>query len=430
MLEQDRLLKNKQISQTKRQTIDRHSLMEVKTFDVKIQESRLSKEQKEALTLVFLEQKWYKNFVLNWAEQSSENRVARFNTKQTEIAKKDKDMNDIPVKIRYLTAQSRQCLISRMCSNIKTLHSLKSKKLQKCGKLKYSKEERIIDLKQYGVSHKILSSKRVKIAGMPKTFVVNGLKQFLSISGIEIANARLLHRATGYYLQFVCYIPKSETAKEKIDEVIGIDFGCSTSFTTSKGEKISATIPESDRLKRCQKNLARKVKGSKNWNRELRKVKKEYQRINNRKNDSANKIVCYFSQYRTVVIQDEQLQKWHKNGHGKAVQHSVLGRVKAKLKLKSNTVVLDKYLPTTKFCTECGLWHDELKVWDRTFSCSCGVKMDRDIHAAQNMVWFFENYVGVGHAKVKRVEMESILIKIISDSNKQTLSVKHEAHTL
>ena len=115
MLEQDRLLKNKQISQTKRQTIDRHNLMGVKTFDVKIQESHLSKGQKEALTLVFLEQKWYKNFVLNWSEQDSENRIARFNTKQTEITKKDKDMNDIPVKIKYLTAQSRQCLISRMC---------------------------------------------------------------------------------------------------------------------------------------------------------------------------------------------------------------------------------------------------------------------------------------------------------------------------
>ena len=56
------------------------------------------------------------------------------------------------------------------------------------------------------------------------------------------------------------------------------------------------------------------------------------------------------------------------------------------------------------------------------------IHLDRDIHAAQNMVWFFENYVGVGRAKVKRVEMESILKRIISD--KQTLSVKHEAHTL
>ena len=39
-------------------------------------------------------------------------------------------------------------------------------------------------------------------------------------------------------------------------------------------------------------------------------------------------------------------------------------------------------------------------------------------------------FLGVGHTKVKHVEMESILAKIISDSNKQTRSVKHEAHTL
>ena len=43
--------------------------------------------------------------------------------------------------------------------------------------LKYIKliEETIIDLKQYGFSHKILSSKRIKITGISKSLIVNGL---------------------------------------------------------------------------------------------------------------------------------------------------------------------------------------------------------------------------------------------------------------
>lgn len=56
--------------------------------------------------------------------------------------------------------------------------------------------------------------------------------------------------------------------------------------------------------------------------------------------------------------------------------------------------------------------------------------MDRDIHATQSMVWFYENHVGVGHAKVKRVKIEKLLAGIISDSSKQPLSEKHEARTL
>lgn len=429
MTEQDRLIKNKQISQTKRETIKRHESMSVKTFDVKIQENHLSKEQKEALKTVFLEQKWLKNYILNWCEKSKNNKLTKFDTKIKDITKKDKDMNDIKIHIKYLSAQSKQCLISRMYANIKTLHTLKSKGLQKCGKLKYSKEETIIDLKQYGISHKIISSKRIKIAGLPKTFIVNGLEQFINIPNIEFANARLIHRGNGYYVQFVCYVPKEQN-KIKINETIGVDFGCETSFTLSNGEKISAQIPESERLKKCQKSMARKQKGSKNWYREVSKIKKEYQKITNRKNDLANKIVANLSQYETVVIQDEQLKNWHKNGHGKAVQHSVLGRVKSKLLLNPNTVVLEKTVPTTKLCTNCGVWHDEIKVWDRTFKCECGVEMDRDVHASQNMVWFYKNNVGVERIKIKRVEMESLVLGVISNQKNQIMSKKHEAYTL
>lgn len=429
MTNEERLAKNKQISQTKHNTIERHKNMLVKTFDVKIQENQLSKTQKEALQTIFLEQKWYKNYILNWCEQDENNRITKFNTKINDITKKDKDMNDVSVHIKYLSAQSKQCLISRMYTNIKALHTLKVKRLQKPGRLHFSKEETIIDLKQYGVSHKIISSKRVKLAGLPKTFIVNGLSQFINIPEIEFANARLLHRATGYFVQFVCYIPKENKIENKINKTLGIDFGCSTAFTTNEGKKISALVPENERLKRLQKQQAKKQKGSKNWLRKVGQVRKEYQKISNRKNDLANKIVHEFSQYKTIVIQDEQLKNWHKNGYGKAVQHSVLGRVKSKLLLNPNTVVLGKTVPTTKLCTKCGQWHDEIRVWDRTFKCDCGVEMDRDVHAAQNMVWFYENNVGVERTKIKRMEMKALVDQALAKEN-QLLSAKYEDSSL
>lgn len=429
MTSEERLAKNKQISKTKHDTIERHKNMLAKTFDVKIQENQLSKIQKEALQTIFLEQKWYKNYILNWCEQDKNNRITKFNTKINDITKKDKDMNDIPVHIKYLSASQRQCLISRMYANIKTLHTLKVKGLQKPGKLQFSKEETIIDLKQYGMTHKIVSSQRVKIQGIPHNLKVNGLDQFISIPEIEFANARLLHRATGYFVQFVCYIPKENKIENKIDKTLGIDFGCSTAFTTSEGKKISASVPESERLKRLQKQMAKKQKGSKNWLRKVGQVRKEYQKITNRKNDLVNKIVHEFSQYKTIVIQDEQLKNWHKNGHGKAVQHAVLGKVKSKLLLNPNTVVLGKTVPTTKLCTKCGVWHDEIKVWDRIFKCDCGVEMDRDIHAAQNMVWFYENNVGVERTKVKRMEMKALVDLAIAKES-QLLSAKYEDSSL
>ena len=90
-----------------------------------------------------------------------------------------------------------------------------------------------------------------------------------------------------------------------------------------------------------------------------------------------------------------------------------MGSGKAKLKELSKTVVLDRSLPRTKLCSRCGRFHDEMKLWDRTFSCSCGIEMDRDVHAAKNMIWFYENNVGVGRTDLKRVEIEALVNSVL-----------------
>lgn len=55
---------------------------------------------------------------------------------------------------------------------------------------------------------------------------------------------------------------------------------------------------------------------------------------------------------------------------------------------------------------------------------------DRDVHAAKNMVWFYENNVGVGHTNFKRVEMKALINNILTNTVNQLSSKKHEATTL
>lgn len=89
--------------------------------------------------------------------------------------------------------------------------------------------------------------------------------------------------------------------------------------------------------------------------------------------------------YNKVVIQDEQISCWQKNGHGKKIQHSCMGTIKAKLKRLDNVIVLDKWIPTTKWCPCCGKKND-VQLEQRTYSCECGHHADRDIHSAKNIV--------------------------------------------
>lgn len=55
-----------------------------------------------------------------------------------------------------------------------------------------------------------------------------------------------------------------------------------------------------------------------------------------------------------------------------------------------NSIVIAKFIPTTKFCRCCGSIKNDLKQEDRTYACHCGHNEDRDVHAAKNMVWIWK----------------------------------------
>jgi transposase len=86
---------------------------------------------------------------------------------------------------------------------------------------------------------------------------------------------------------------------------IGLDFGIKTNITTSEGEKLDIFIEESERLKKLQRELFRRLKGSNNRYKTINKIQREYQKISNKKKDKANKIVSKLKHYETIVIQDE-----------------------------------------------------------------------------------------------------------------------------
>lgn len=397
------LTKNEQISKTISETRKRHSNMCAKTYTAKIQKNKLKSAQIEALYLIFLEQKWFYNYVLNFIE---DNNILDFDTKQKTITHKDKDGNDVEVTLKHLSAQSRQSTITRMLANMKTLKTLKVNDVQKPGRLRFKSEVNIVDFKQFGVGHKIINEHKIKLAGIPKYLQVNGLDQ---ING-EITNARLVKKGDDFYVQYCVFEEKKQIERQNS---IGIDFGCQTTLTFSDGKKIDVKVKETERLRRLQRKLARQKRGSHNYIKTKNLIIKEHQRIVNRKNDKANKIVHGLESFETVVIQDEQLKSWHKT-HSKAVQYSVLGRVKAKLVKMDNVVILNRFVPTTKFCSKCGQIHDEMTQQDRQFKCSCGIFEDRDVHAAKNMLFFWQQNVGVERADVKRVEIEALAERINS----------------
>lgn len=416
--------KNLKIKESMIATHEKRNHQSCHVYKIKIDESSLTKIQKEQLKMIFVEGKWIVNNCISWTKENNENKPWNYKIGKF-IKHLNKDKEVIESELKYISSQMKQSVISEIVSNIRTLSSLK-KNDSKIGALKFRSELKEINLKQYNNTYKILSKNKIQIQNIKGAIRVNGLKQFIDIPNIEYANAKILNTPNGYYVAITTYIPKSKK-NTKINDTIGIDFGCSTSFTLSNGEKINCSIEESDRLKKLQKSLKRKEKSSNNRVKTIAKIKKEYQHLTNKKNDIANKIVSKLNDYKEIIIQDEQLQNWYKSNHGKAIQHSVLGRVKSKLLKNNNTKMISKWLPSTKLCTKCGKIHDEMTVKDRTFICQCGIKQDRDIHAANNIIWLYKNKVGEGLTKLTRVEIQKQIDEIISSKNE---SMKHEDSTL
>ena len=397
------------IKATRFATASRRRNQICKVFECKIVEKRLNKKQREQLEMLFVEGKRFYNHVLNIHQNGiSLKDINTTSIKTVECLTKDKQ--SVTYDLNVIGSQMKQSIVARMISNEKTIMTLVKKGLQIHGNLQFKSELTCIPLKQYGTTYKFKSFNKVKIQGISGNVLVRTGNQ-LQIAD-ELANANLIKRPDGYYLKVTAFINKENwKAIQTNGKEIGLDFGIKTSITTSEGEKLDMSVEESERLKKLQRELFRRVKGSNNRHKTIKLIQREYQKLSNRKQDKANKIVSKLKKYDRIYMQDEQISGWHKGLFRKQVQHSCLGTVKAKLKILPQTVILDKWIPTTRLCPDCGKLLD-LSLADRTITCECGHVEDRDIHSAKNMIviakaCFKDNSVPTEHREITLMEFRA-----------------------
>lgn len=398
------------IKQSLKATRLKRSSQECHVYSCKIQFNKLNNIQRQQLKMLFVEAKWFYNHILNIHKLGTKFKDIDSSIKS--IIRLDKSNNTINTDLKYLGSSMKQSIVSQMNSNQKTIKSLVKKGFQKYGQLHFIKQFKAIDLKQFNVTHKILSKSKVKIQGINGSIRIKGLKQF-DTNNVDIANAKLIKVSNNdYYLNITTYKDKQKLNITN-KKTIGIDFGCQNSFSLSNGQKLNIVIEESEKLKTFQRKLNRQIKGSNNYYKTLQKSHKEYSKLQFKKLDATNKIVNKLKNYQHIIIQDEQLNNWKKLGHGKAIQHSILGRVKAKLKALPQTIILDKFIPTSKYCPNCNHVKRVLKQSNRTYKCTnCGYQNDRDINAALNMVNIYQlmkNFVPMGCREFKRADFINIL---------------------
>jgi len=394
------LTKAEMVKQTIKDTRERRKQQKLVVFQLKLQNLSNAKIQK--LNRAFLEAKWLYNYCVANSDLLFDANFKPNKIKSVQIQVKDK-LEDR--RLDFLGSQVKQEIVDRIKDNIKALSTLKNNG-HKVGRLKFKKYVNSIPLKQHGITFK-LSKNNIVIQKLGK-FRVLGVHQIPD----KIANAILVKKPTGFYVHIACYLPKDYGKKEKIGNVIAVDFGIKDKATLSNGVKIDFEISETDRLKKLQKKLSRQKQNSRNSLKTVQKIRKEHEYLTNVRKDIQNKIYSFFKHYDKVIFQDDNIKGWHKSLFGKQVQHSGIGAIKSRLKNSLETPIpISQYALTTNECFNCGK-RLNLSLADRYFHCDCGWQCDRDLNASYVML---RKGLGLSHnqtlptdcGKVTPAEMEA-----------------------
>lgn len=178
---------------------------------------------------------------------------------------------------------------------------------------------------------------------------------------------------------------------------IGIDLGITSLVALSTGEKVAnpkGFKAKSRKLKKAQKALSRKVKGSSNRYKARLKVAKVHAEISDARQDFLHKLTTRLvRENQTIAVEDLVVKNMVKNRKlSQAISDASWGEFVRQLEYKCDWygrdfVKIDRWFPSSKRCGHCGHVVEKLPLNIRSWTCpECGTEHDRDVNAANNIL--------------------------------------------
>ena len=206
---------------------------------------------------------------------------------------------------------------------------------------------------------------------------------------------QILRDAVGTFWLYVVTDDASTEPYSATGESVGIDFGLETYLTLNTGEKIEHPQPLKQsltELRKLNKSLSRKVKGSHNWWRAVGELARLYGHIANQRKDwHYKRATDLCRRFDTIVTETLNLagmkRLWGRKVSDLAFfQFVEILKFKC-LKHKREFLQIGQWTPTTKPCSDCGYHNANLSLSDRQWTCpECGSHHDRDVNAAINIL--------------------------------------------
>lgn len=215
----------------------------------------------------------------------------------------------------------------------------------------------------------------------------------------KIKTVTVSRTPSGKYLASILTEVEGENPVVSEGKIYGIDLGLKHFAVVTDGEKVSFydnpkhLAKHEKNLKRKQKKLARKVKGSNSRNRYRKVVAKVYERVSNSRQDFLHKLSYKLvSDSQAVIVENLNVRGMVRN-HKLAKSISDVGWgtftnfLAYKLERNGGKLVeIDRWFPSSKLCSNCFYQIGEMPLDVREWTCPhCNTHHNRDANAAQNI---------------------------------------------
>jgi putative transposase len=196
-----------------------------------------------------------------------------------------------------------------------------------------------------------------------------------------------------YHASFVVEV--ADQPLPPADREVGIDLGLAHFAVLSDGTKVDApriARKAAAKLRRAQKELARRQNGSANREKSRRKVARCHARVADTRRDWLHKLsTTIVQENQLVAVEDLAVSGLARTRLARSVNDAGWSTFVAMLEYKARRagrafVRVDRWFPSTRACSACGTIGEAKPLHVRVWICGCGARHDRDVNAARNIL--------------------------------------------
>ena len=217
-------------------------------------------------------------------------------------------------------------------------------------------------------------------------------------------------------------------------KTIGIDLGIKDLAITSDGvyfENPKTYKKVLSKLKRMQRQLSRKKKGSSNRKKQKDKLAKLHYKTSNIRKDNIHKLTSQVvkDKPQRIVIEDLSAHNMMKNHNiAQSISDSSFAEIRRQLEYKCKwnnieLVVANRFFPSSKLCSRCGNKKDELKLSERVYKCKeCKLEIDRDLNASINLKNYTVSSTGINASGDDKVHARNSRWSSVNEESNRRLA--------